>query len=389
MARGRAGLAGAALPGAPGDLSYHGRLPGLRGPGVRVPRLRICHAVAITNAGGTYTTTPALEVFVTLGLAWEGAHATNPSFWDVGTTANWKPLSGGAATTYTNDFSVLLNDAAVTTAVAMQGDVEPQGTVFNNSAKDYTLTGEFGIGGGGGIIKNGTGVVELLNSNYLTGATVVNNGILKVGNGTSGTLGTATAITINGGALHLNDPAAATFTNTVTIGAAGQLAIKGTGDYTLGGGIISGAGSELFDRNGVVLVNRANLISTATINSGEVAFTGNQEANRLANGAAITVASGATMTVRGVNALPTGEFGESHHQSRNPQSDFQRRQPLASGQHHPQWRGHRLRQFRRHRLQRRELPAQWQHAHHGLHPVDDCLRHRRQQRQLGDRHQRP
>lgn len=265
------------------------------------------YTVAITNAGGTYTTTPALEVFVTPGLVWDGSHATNPSFWDVGTTANWKPLSGGAATTYTNDFSVLLNDAAVTTTVAMQGDVEPQGTVFNNSAKDYTFTGEFGIGGGGGMVKNGTGVVELLNSNYLTGPTVVNNGVLKVGNGTSGTLGTATAITINGGALHLNDAPASTFTNTVTIGAAGQLAFKGTGDTTLAGGIISGAGSELFDRNGLVLVNRSNLISTATIASGEVAFTGNQEANRLANGAAITVGPNATMTVRGVNALPTAE----------------------------------------------------------------------------------
>lgn len=265
------------------------------------------YTVEVTNATSS-TTSTELEVYISAGLAWTGVDGTNPSFWDIDTTTNWKTASGEQAAKYTDEYAVFFDNSATATAVAVQQDVAPQSVEFSNNApKNYTFTGAFGITGPGIVTKSGTGTVELLCDNFYTGKTIINAGILKVGDGTTGSLSAGSPITLNGGALHLNPPAAATFSNSVEVAAAGQLAFLGTGNLTLSGGTILNAGAELFDRNGLVLVNGSNLASNATINSGEVAFTGNQEANRLASKAQVTVAPGAMMTIRGVNALPTGD----------------------------------------------------------------------------------
>lgn len=258
----------------------------------------------VTNSYGSVTS-PSLFVYVTPALVWDGTD-TNPTFWDVATTANWKPFSGGAVTTYSNDFSVVFSDAAVGTNVALTADVEPQSVLFSNNAKNITLTSSAnGIGGATGISKTGTGNVTILSNNYFTGSTSVSAGTLTIGNGTDGAIAAASNLSVTGGSLDFNFPDAGVFGNPGVI-SAGQLRFSGTGSLTLSGAsALTGNGTEVFDRAGVVSVGRPNQVKNVSILQGEVVFNGSQEANRLAVNANVTVAPGAAMTIRGVNALPT------------------------------------------------------------------------------------
>lgn len=259
----------------------------------------------VTNSYGSVTS-PSLFVYVTPALVWDGTDGTNPTFWDVATTANWKPLSGGAVTTYSNDFSVVFSDAAIGTNVALTADVEPQSVLFSNNAKNITLTSSAnGIGGATGISKTGTGNVTILSNNYFTGSTSVSAGTLTIGNGTDGAIAAASNLSVTGGNLDFNFPDAGVFGNPGVI-SAGQLRFSGTGSLTLSGAsALTGNGTEVFDRAGVVNVGRPNQVKNVSILQGEVVFNGSQEANRLAVNANVTVAPGAAMTIRGVNALPT------------------------------------------------------------------------------------
>jgi autotransporter-associated beta strand protein len=260
----------------------------------------------VTNPYGSVTSA-SLFIYVTPALVWQGADGTSPTLWDIGTTANWIPLAGGSATTYSNDFSVLLNDSATSTSILIPADVEPEDITINNSSKNYTFeASDYGIGGALNLTKNGSGTLTLLNNNYYSGQTIVNAGILQLGDGTSQVIANTGSVVINGGTTRVNLPNDGIYENPTTIGAAGTLVLHGTGNLILSGGTISGTGLEIFDRNGITTVNRANLVTAASILQGEVIFTGNQEGNRMAVNGTVTVSPAAKMTIKGVNALPTG-----------------------------------------------------------------------------------
>ena len=133
---------------------------------------------------------------------WTGANATNPTFWDIGTTTNWtgKAAGNSPAGSYADGDEVLFNDSASSVGVVLQTAVAPGNIIFANNTKIYTISasGASGIGGSGTLTKNGTGAVILGTGNSYTGVTTVNSGTLSISQ--SSALGsTASATTIIGG----------------------------------------------------------------------------------------------------------------------------------------------------------------------------------------------
>lgn len=270
------------------------------------------YTVVVTNGSGNVSSDPT-DVFVSPVLRWTGTAAVNPGNWDIGVSQNWKTFSGNTPSNYTDDYGVLFDDTAGTKTVAIQQDVTPSSVKFNNDT-NYTVTGDqWTIGGGTGAIftKNGSGVLELGNFSVFVDDLVLNAGTLRVGNGTSGALSPITKVNATGGLLQINQGAGTVYDAPTKLAAAASLSVTGTGDLSVTGAItranLSTGSTETFNRNGTVVVNTTNSAGkTIAINGGRVAFDGNQNSDRTAANAAISVNTGGIMEVRGVNAIPGG-----------------------------------------------------------------------------------
>lgn len=235
-------------------------------------------------------------------VIWKGTDGINPTLWDINTTQNWFTDTTNVATNFFQDDVVLFDDTASTTAVTLVGAIAPASTAFDNSTLDYSLAGS-GIGGDGGLTKDGTGTLELGNENTYAGPTIVNAGLLRVGNGTSGSLPVGSPVTADGN-LELKLAPGGTYSNATTY--TGTLEVTGTGNMTFSPVITNAStGPLVFDRDGTTrCVSSNQTTGTVTINSGIVAFDGSQSPDRLAAGKLVTVNSGGTMEILGVNALP-------------------------------------------------------------------------------------
>jgi autotransporter-associated beta strand protein len=275
------------------------------------PLAPFVYTVEVKNGNEPPVISEALEVFVTPALRWTSTDTVNPGKWDIDTLSpsplNWAKFTGGAAAAYTNDFAVVFDDSATATAVELTQDLEPRGIVFENNTKDYAFSGPFIISGsfGAGLVKNGTGTAVIGNDILNMENVTVNEGVLRVGNGTTGEISAIAAVKVNGGELELNLASGVPYSSP-TVVSGGLISFTGAGDFSTNANI-SGAGNQLFDGTGTVVVAGPNALGgTVAINSGTVVFDGNQEANRLAVGKVVAVNPGAVMEIRGVNALPTG-----------------------------------------------------------------------------------
>lgn len=176
-----------------------------------------------------------------LNLNWSGAVDGN---WDIGSTANW--LNGAASSTYAiGDYATFDDAATGTTNIVLNAAVSPLTVTFNNTTKNYTLTGTGSIGGLGSLTKSGTGSVIIATDNTYSGGTTINAGSIQVGNGgTAGSLGSGAIL--NNGSLSFNR------SDTLTVSSA----ISGTGNLTQ-----AGTGTT-------VLTSDNSYSGTTTINSG-------------------------------------------------------------------------------------------------------------------------
>ncbi len=113
---------------------------------------------------------------------WSGGDSGNWVVGSTGANGNWKLQTAATATDYIEGDNVLFDDSATgPTAVTINtASVSPAALVFNNSAKNYTITsgGGFGIAGGASLTKNGTGTLTISTANSFSGPVVVNGGTL-------------------------------------------------------------------------------------------------------------------------------------------------------------------------------------------------------------------
>ncbi len=123
--------------------------------------------------------TVTLEVSAINPLVWRGN--AGPA-WDINNTTNWS-LSGSPGKYLENDNVRFDDTAAGSTDVTLATTVSPSNMTFDHSVNDYSLGGAGSISGTGGLTKLGTGTLTIACSNTYTGATTVNAGTLRIGDG--------------------------------------------------------------------------------------------------------------------------------------------------------------------------------------------------------------
>jgi autotransporter-associated beta strand protein len=165
-------------------------------------------------------------------IRWNGAV---DAVWDINTTSNWIAMGGAQTTAYLQAGSigdaVLFDDAAVANfSVTLATNVSPASVTVSNEANDYALSGGFGIGGAGGLTKQGAARLTLATSNSYSGGTRIMGGTLQAGSGGAfGALGSG-PIT-NDGRLIFNHGDAATLG--IAVSGTGELVKEGAGALTL------------------------------------------------------------------------------------------------------------------------------------------------------------
>lgn len=276
-----------------GDLALNGvvgvSINPLNGPLVLgSPYRLINYTGALTGAGSfapagllaashlynvTFDTATAGQVNVTItsagsasSLVWQGDGSAND--WDLNTTANW---NGGADKFFTGD-NVLFNDVgSATPAVNLTTTLNPS-TLVVDSTKNYTFSGPGKVSGNFSLVKQGNGTLVLANAgiNDYSKPTIINGGVLQVGNGgVVGNIGPGTVT--NNGVLRINRSDDLTEShlivgtgglvkdgpNTVTVSAANSFA----GPVTVAAGTLKLANAQALgnQNNNVVVANGAQV----------------------------------------------------------------------------------------------------------------------------------
>ena len=195
--------------------------------------------------------------------------------WNTASANNWKLSSDDSYTLFQATDNVLFNDSATPTGPVTvdidAANVAPSNTTFNNSTKDYVLSGAFGISSGN-LTKSGTGTLTVTNANSYTGNTTINGGVLD--------------LSADGAQLY---SVATPVSSVVTVGSGGVLVVKNFGQSAA-----VGAGSpslgNLNNSGGQVVVDGGTLrFNNETSARGRVVNIG-------ANGATLDVVNNSTYT---------------------------------------------------------------------------------------------
>ena len=231
---------------------------------------------------------------------WAGDGVANA--WDY-TTTNW--LNSGALAVFSDGNFVTFDDTgSASPPVNLTTTLQPA-SVIVNAAANYTFSGVGKISGTGTLTKTNSGALILLTMNNYSGVTVISQGVLQLGNGsTSGSLGTN--LIQDSGALVLNLPGGNTFSNLVS--GAGGLVQAGSGTLTLTASNSYSGGTTI--SNGTLQLNTGAWFGSGNItNNGALVF--NSAAN-LTVGAvirgtgAVTLANTGTVTLTGNNPYSGG-----------------------------------------------------------------------------------
>jgi autotransporter-associated beta strand protein len=193
------------------------------------------YVVSSVNAAGESANSTEASVTPSASAAaliWSGA--VNGT-WDTA-TANW--LNGGAAAVFADGNAAIFDDSAsANTAISLPANRSPGSVIFNNSSKNYTISGS-AIAGSGQLIKQGGGSLTLNGANSYTGGTVNNGGTVTIGN--AGAFG-AGLVTLNGGTLN-NSANTSVANNLLVSSNGGAIQLGSANNFTLTGAL-TGAGN--------------------------------------------------------------------------------------------------------------------------------------------------
>ncbi|MCW1922640.1 autotransporter-associated beta strand repeat-containing protein [Luteolibacter arcticus] len=204
--------------------------------------------------GGTGRTADQFDAApVSKNLTWSGLAGSEWSTNAIPGAKNWVLTSDGVtAANFANSDAVLFDDVATGTTVDISnGNVSPIALSFQNTAKNFTVTGSNGIVGNLVLLKSGMGALTLANPNFHVGKTLLNEGSLMIGHELA--LQNSTLEAVFGASTHAFGPiTAATLgglagnADLVLEGSNAQalsLTVGGNNANTVFGGQLSGDGS--------------------------------------------------------------------------------------------------------------------------------------------------
>lgn len=194
---------------------------------------------------------------------------------------------GGGALNVTGNATLASTGSALTLANTFTLGTGAALTV--GGTPDLTLNGA--IGGGGSLVKNGSGTLALTHANNFGGGVQLQAGTLSVGSNTA--LGTG-ALTVDGTAT-LAASADVALTNNVTLNA--NLGIAGAKNIAVGG-TIDGVGGISMNGTGTLALNGANSYQGATVVSSGTLQVGNATGSATGAGA-VTMQGGTTLSGNG------------------------------------------------------------------------------------------
>ncbi len=119
-------------------------------------------------------------ILIPIDVTWTGGSSSTWS--TVPGSGNWKKTSDGTTGNYTDQANVTFDDTATGLGADISAaDVTPASVTFNNSDKDFTVTGTKGIAGAETTVtKQGTGRVTLASVNTYGGLTTIEGGTLQL-----------------------------------------------------------------------------------------------------------------------------------------------------------------------------------------------------------------
>lgn len=264
-------------------ISYGGSL--LSGPGSsgNVTVLGFSQPGAIATLSDA--TAGEIDLVIGVGaqdsLTWSGTGST----WDLANTTDWL-LGGITSWPYTNGDSVRFDDiGGATPTLTLQTALLPGSVVVSNNAETYdfqdgTGTGAGKISGPTSFVKDGTGTLINETANTYNGPTTIKHGVLQIGNGSIGDIGTGN-ITNNASLVFAQGDA-----NTHTV----ATPISGTGTVTA-----QGSSPLVFTKNNTY--TGGTTISAGTLQIGSGGSTGSLGTGPVTNNATLLVDLSGTQTI--------------------------------------------------------------------------------------------
>jgi len=238
---------------------------------------------SLANGGTTSnigaSSNAAFNLILTGGtLQYMGAAVSTDRLFTVTTSGGTLDASGSGAVNFTNTGAMGFNGESGSRTLTLTG----------TNTGNNTVAAAIGDNGGAtSLIKSGAGTWVLTGTNTYSGTTLINGGVLQVGNGsTTGTLGGG-AVT-NNASLVINRSDAITLANTIS--GSGKLTQAGAGTTTL-------SGSNSY--TGVTTITSGVLNTTTLANGGSVSSIGassNAATNLVLNGGTLQYTGSANVS---------------------------------------------------------------------------------------------
>lgn len=201
----------------------------------------------VTNATSLQLNITAIDT-----IKWKGQNGTNPTFWDINTTANWVLTSTGTTTTtylqptVPGDTVTFDGTATGPKTIDLRTALSPAAVTVDTAGGDYTFTSTVSgsLTGTMGLVKKSAGTLFVANAtaNTYAGGTTIQGGTVQIGGTTTATPGTGSLPVASAGA-------------SVTLSTGGKLAFNLNAPFAFAGNIVDTDGTGVVN----VLANTVTL----------------------------------------------------------------------------------------------------------------------------------
>lgn len=204
--------------------------------GIALDSGRILTGGLIYNAGATSI---QVNVIGSDTTKWTGAINSN---WEVSPTNNWQTIAGAAPTNFIQYDSIAFDDSAAPnyTVNIPAGNVVRPSLITVNTVNQYTIQGDGKISGVSPLVKNGPGVLTILNDNDFAGPITINQGAITLGNGgLTGSVGSINLTLADSTVFSLNRTLPMDIAGLVTLNGNVTIDVSGTGDLSFASTVIA------------------------------------------------------------------------------------------------------------------------------------------------------